>query len=188
MTRDQTPSVSVSVAPGRRDICYEATQPIIVVACTTARVAVCEWHDNKNGVYQCTRTLLISITMPHPDSLSGMGTSRTTTPGSSDIQVMACGVCRVWRCVCRQRSGTCRLRHQGVTDPRGPLPPRTPACVVQSCLHFRCVSQVLKSGGSNVTHRPSISEDALADNRSVKAAECLDGACANRFSPPRRKR
>jgi hypothetical protein len=41
---------------------------------------------------QCTRTLLISMTMPYPDSLLGMGTSRTTTPGSSDIQVMACSV------------------------------------------------------------------------------------------------
>src|SRR5262249_18926454 len=46
-------------------------------------------HDNENGAYQCTRTLLISTTMPHPDSLSGIGTSRTTTPGSNDIQVMA---------------------------------------------------------------------------------------------------
>jgi hypothetical protein len=31
---------------------------------------------------QCTRTLLISTTMFHPDSLSAIGTSRTTTPGS----------------------------------------------------------------------------------------------------------
>src|SRR5262245_37647825 len=28
--------------------------------------------------------------MPHPDSLSGIGTSRTTTPDSNDIQVIAC--------------------------------------------------------------------------------------------------
>src|SRR6516164_5155805 len=30
--------------------------------------------------------------MPHPDSLSGMGTSRTTTPGSSGIHIIACSV------------------------------------------------------------------------------------------------
>src|SRR5262249_14296356 len=54
--------------------------------------AFVRWHDNENGGYQCTRTLLISTTMPHPDSLLGIGTSRTTTPGSNDIQVMACSV------------------------------------------------------------------------------------------------
>jgi hypothetical protein len=49
-------------------------------------------HAAATALYQCTRGLLISTTMPHPDSLSAIGTSRTTTPGSSEIQVMACSV------------------------------------------------------------------------------------------------
>jgi len=69
---------------------------------------------HKSRLYQCTRTLLISTTMPHPDSLSDMGTSRTTTPGSSDSRSWraAFQVCRAWQCVSRRRLGRDQLGHQ----------------------------------------------------------------------------
>jgi hypothetical protein len=41
---------------------------------------------------------------PHPDSLSAMGTSRTTTPGSSDIYLIACSVSGLPRLAMRRPS------------------------------------------------------------------------------------
>jgi hypothetical protein len=91
--------------------------------------------------------------MPHPDSLSGIGTSRTTTPGSSDIQVMACSVPGLPRLAIRsrRRSGICRLRHQGVMGLLGSSPPRTQACAAPSCLHSLCLTE--KTGELSLGHR-----------------------------------
>src|SRR5262249_22560282 len=118
-------------------------------------------HDNENGAYQCTRTLLISTTMPHPDSLSGIGTSRTTIPGSNDIQVMACSVPGLPRLAMRhhQRSRRCRLRHQGATGLRGPSPPRPQPSAAPSCLHSHCAFTAQKERQLNVAHRLWISEE-----------------------------
>jgi hypothetical protein len=78
----------------------------------------------------------------HAPSRFAFGHENVTEPQRLALAIsrswhVAFQVCRVWRCVCHQRSGTCRLRHQGVMGPRGPPPPRTPACAAPSCLQSR---------------------------------------------------
>src|SRR5262245_22585857 len=95
------------------------------------------------------------MTMPHPDSLSGIGKSGTTTGGSSDIQVMACGVAGLPRLAlrvpakiryllvapsgCDGSSGTAATTHSGLR--------------CSFMLAFSLFATGTKNGGSNVAHR-----------------------------------
>src|SRR6516162_943249 len=89
-------------------------------------------------------------------------------------------VCRVWRCACRRRSGTCRFRHQGVTGPRGLPPPRTPACAAPSFLHSRWWHRRKKgTGGPNVAWRGPIISAAPKI-----AAVIMDGRSSVRGTGP----
>jgi len=93
--------------------------------------------------------------MPHPDSLSGIGTSRTTTPGSSDIQVMACGVPGLPRLAMRLLS---KIRYMSVA-PSGCDGSSGTASTTHSGLRcsfmlaFPLCATGTKNGGSNVAHR-----------------------------------
>src|SRR5262249_47802446 len=95
------------------------------------------------------------MTMPHPDSLSGILTSRTTTPGSSDIQVMACGVPGLPRLAMRLPS---KIRYMSVA-PSGCDGSSGTASTPHSGLRcsfllaFALVGTGTKNGGWNVAHR-----------------------------------